>query len=64
MEAWRTTWQGITPAAIYQFSILCRLHYQIVLNDGLKDTAYELKTKKDLNFLHTEAQARGEWNNL
>ena len=36
----------------------------ISLNDDLKGTPYEIKSKKDLELLHTKAQARGEWNSL
>ena len=35
-----------------------------VLNDDLKDTPYELKSRKDLELLQAKAQVQGEWNIL
>ena len=41
------------------------LHYQqSSVNNDLKGTPYELKSRKDLELLQVKAQARGEWNNL
>ena len=40
------------------------LYQQSLVNDDLKGTPYELKSRKDLELLRVKAQARGEWNNL